>query len=163
MNTDYVKLPIGKISKDELKPWLQWFGKKECSFFSFPNITEFFSEVNPEVEAKNIDYFQEGDLVEPDSFLEENLLFYVNITLYYVIHSSVKMLVKFSCDGTAEIDKIYLDDDESNDLIKENIKNIDVVIEQKSNTKKLSWKDFVQLFEEIEKGVYNKKLEIPEF
>jgi len=162
MNTDYLNLPIGKISKKELKPWLQWFGEKECVFVSYPDVTVFFSEVT-KAKSENVIYFQEGELVEPQSFLEEKILFYVNITLYYLIGSSIKMLVKFLCDGTVEVDKIYLDDDESSDLIKENIRAIDYFFEQKSKKEVLFWKDFVGFFEKLEEGGLSKKLDIPEF
>lgn len=162
MDTDYLNLPIGKISKKELKPWLQWIGEKACVFVSYPDVTIFFSEVT-KAKSENVICFQKGELVEPQIFLEEKILFYTNITLYYLIDSSIKMLVKFLCDGTVEVDKIYFDDDESNDLIKGNIISIDYSFEQKSKKEVLTWKGFVEVFEKLKAGVYNKKIDIPEF
>jgi hypothetical protein len=62
-----------------------------------------------------------------------------------------------------EVDEIYLDDDESSDLIKENIRAIDYFFEQKSKKEVLFWKDFVGFFEKLEEGGLSKKLDIPEF
>ncbi|MFZ4648735.1 MAG: hypothetical protein ACOYMB_03850 [Patescibacteria group bacterium] len=172
MDSNYLSLPIGKISKEELRSWFGWIKRRDYdNFSSFPLVVDFFSEINETRRLNELNeragYFQENDLVDPSDFLQEKILFFVRFKLYNLIETSVTITVKFLCDGTVRVYDIYVDDSENNKLIAENIKNINHVIRLKEvesdGINRMSWKDFKQLFEEIESGNHNVVLEIPKY
>ena len=161
METTHLTLPIGRVSKETLEPWLQWLGKQDCDFVSFPEVVALFKQIAPRSGAGT--NYQDGDLVEPTAFLEEAILFYANMTIYTLVDVSAHILVKFLCNGTVEICPVYLDDSESNELLEENIKAIDLVLEEKQAERKMSWKEFSWAYSEIMEGIYSKELIIPVF
>lgn len=164
METSYLTLPFGKISKAELRPWLEWIEKQNyAEFVSYPAIVDYFKGTVPEEKDKFILNYKEEDLVDQNEFLSEEVLFYISIIFYELVESNVRITVKFLCNGTVEIGNIYYDDGEETPLLKQNFDNIDSIIEQKQNEKKLSWKEFTEFYEEIISGVYNKELALPNF
>jgi hypothetical protein len=171
MSTDYVYLPIGKISTKQLSSWLSWVGGKNYdNFASFPAVVEFFSEINKKKGLKSEELagsFQENMFTDPKDFLKEKILFYVRFKLFSLIDTSAHLWVKFLCDGTVEISDVYLDDSENNELIRANVMNIARIIKLKvdeaGETKRMSWGDFKRILLEIELGHNYAILEIPNF
>ena len=161
METNYVSFPLGKVSKQQIKPWFQWIEKQKCDFISYPEIAKYYKEIAGN--TKNvIDSYLSNDLLDQNSFVEENVLFYTSLIMYEFTDSNIRMLVKFLTNGTVEMNEIYYYDVETT-LIEENIKNINVVLNEKQEKAKLTWKEFINFYEEIMSGIYSKKLTIPEF
>jgi len=166
MNEKYLNLPFGNISKEKLKPWLQWLSEREISQFgSFPEVVTFFKEFFSSKKQESIhlvDYWV-GDFDDSNEFIEKELLFYVLIDVFSFADTSINLLTRFSLDGTVEVSHTYLDNLRLNKSIGKNCDKIDTIIEQKQKSNKLSWKEFVIFFEEIESGLYNEELKIPDF
>ncbi len=162
METNYVSFPLGKISKQQLKPWFQWIEKQNCEFTSYPEIVKYYKETAGT--TKNIiDSYLSNALLDEGSFVKDSVLFYVYLRMYELPETNISMLVQFFADGNVEINEIYYDDGEVNSLIEENIKNINVILNEKQEKSKLTWEEFIKFYEEIMSGIYSKKLAIPEF
>jgi hypothetical protein len=101
--------------------------------------------------------------MDEGSFVKDSVLFYIYLRMYTLPETSISMLVQFFADGTIEMNNIYYDDGEVNLLIEENIKNINVILDEKQEKSKLTWEEFIKFYEEIMSGIYSKKLVIPEF
>ncbi len=165
-----LSVPMGNISKEKLEPWFQWLSKQNFDeFASFPEIANFFKEIFPSYNPGGdprpgyvCDYLS-GNYEEPDNFIKKGILFYVYMNIFQAGEMHAHSLVKFLLDGTVTVEEIYLDDTMITDSIEKNIKRIDSIIEQKQTDKKLSWKEFIQLYEEITSGMYGEEFTIPEF
>lgn len=166
MKEDYLNLAFGKISKEKLRPWLQWLSKRKISQFgSFPEMVIFFKEFFSSEEQKSIFIvnYPDGDFDEESDFIKKELFFYALIKIFDLPETSISLLVKFYLDGTVEVSCTYADNSVLNKIIEKNLEKIDTVINQRQKDNKLSWKEFVNLFEKIESGLYNEYFQIPEF
>lgn len=167
MELNYLNLPIGNISKEKLRPWLQWLScQKFDEFSSFPEVCAFFTELFLSEDLKTpyiIDY-RHGSYEEADEFIKKEILFLAHMNIFSVGEDLAShIVVKFFLNGTVEVDEVYLDDSMLTKPIEENLKNIDIILEQKQLVEPLSWKEFTKLYEEITLGVYGREHVIPEF